>query len=101
MSVSELEIARELFHQGGLSVETFDDNGTLAIRTVFQLDGDVICWISRGCAQQGDAFSELAERHWESVVTRTVATETALLNVQNDARRWILRARTIAKATTV
>src|SRR5262249_49003465 len=58
------------------------------------------CWISRACAQQGDALYELAERHWETVGTRTVATETALLNVQNDARKWILRTRTIGKATT-
>jgi hypothetical protein len=101
MTVSELEIARELFQQGGWSIETFDDKGNLAIRTVFQLDGDVICWISRVCAQQGETFSQLAERHWETVGTRTAATETALLNVQNDARKWILRARSIGKATTV
>jgi hypothetical protein len=101
MSTSELDLARELIHEGGLSVETLDENGNLALRTVFQVDGDVICWISRDCAQKGAASLELAERHWDKVVVCTLATETALLNLQSEAQKWIARMRVIGKASAV
>jgi hypothetical protein len=91
----------QALRDGGLSVETSDDQGRIAFRTFFQLDGDIIFWISKERPEDEITCFALAEQHWGNVSKHMLDIEKAILSLESDAQTWVERVRKIGLLTAI
>ena len=87
------DLIQQALQEGGITIETKDDAGQLVLRTVLQLDGDVLFWATKPAVQSDESCVQLAERHWERVFAHLTELETALVDIGKHAQTWITRLR--------
>lgn len=73
-SVSARDLTAQLLEDGGWCVEHVDAGGTILVRTVLQLDGDVVTRVRRGA----ELDDRLLEAHWAEVAECTAALSRSL-----------------------
>ncbi len=81
---STLDLLREALFEGGWTVERRGPGGEVVLRTVLQLDGDVVTLVERGSQLEGDVLRQ----HWEEVASRPAALAGSRISWPGKRGAW-------------